>query len=80
MGFTGVLRPAGSHSATYHDHGTQSRPYRTNVIAITPITTLIVPSILAQVSPSSWRKKIAPRSAVQIGDVAEIGDTMTTGP
>ena len=49
-------------------------------MAITPATTLIVPTMLAQVSRSSSRKKIAANSAVQIGEVAVIGETMTTGP
>lgn len=68
----------GARPSMFHEH--EHETYFTNAIVITPATTLMVPKTLAQVNRSSSRKKIAPNSAVHIGEVAVIGDTRTTGP
>jgi hypothetical protein len=62
----------------FHEHEYDS--YFTKAIAITPATTDKVPLTLARVNFSTRRKKIAPSRAVQIGEVAVIGDTVTTEP
>ncbi len=47
---------------------------------MTPITTQRVPMMELRLTRSRSRKKIAVISVVQMGDVAVMGETSTTGP
>src|SRR5688572_14623319 len=49
-------------------------------MATTPATTRTVPTALAMVILSTWRRKIAVIIRVQIGVVEAMGETTTTGP